>query len=218
MHLRKKLPSRAANNRWAITNKMFLSLLLTGAVVEFSNVGAGFIDGLVISRYLGEDAMAASGIAHPIFSIIGIVSGLLAIGMQVRCSQAIGRGNREEYCRFVSATIYVGLVTSLVFSGFLCIFSVPAARLLGASGNAADLIEPTSRYLLGVVIGAPAMVMTSVLSPALQLDTGRKTIQTVASPPCRLSRSKAIFPALPELSEPASHLRFRCCPVCISAR
>ena len=58
---------------------LYFSLFLTGAIIEFSQVGAGFIDGLAISRYLGPMEMEAEGIAHSTFSILGIVSGLLAI-------------------------------------------------------------------------------------------------------------------------------------------
>lgn len=148
--------------------------------MEFSQVGAGFIDGLIISRFLGTNAMAAEGIVHPIYSILGIISGLLAVGMQVRCSQAIGRGNREEYCRFVSATVYVGVIISLVITALLLVFAKPFTVLLGASGNVADLVDLASSYLIGISIGAPPLIMTAILAPALQLDTGRKTIQTGA--------------------------------------
>ena len=78
--------------RWAVTEKMFMNLFATGTIIEFSQVGAGFIDGIIISRFLGAEAMAAEGIVHPVFSILGIISGLLAVGMQVRCAQALGRG------------------------------------------------------------------------------------------------------------------------------
>lgn len=159
---------------------MFFSLFLTGSIIEFSQVGAGFIDGLIISRFLGTNAMAAEGIVHPIYSIFGIVSGLLAVGMQVRCAQAIGRGNREEYCRFVSATVYVGAIASLIITALLLAFAKPFTVLLGASGNAANLVGLASSYLTGISIGAPALIMTAVLAPALQLDIGRKIIQTGA--------------------------------------
>lgn len=62
------------SGRWAITDKMFFSLFLTGSIIEFSQVGAGFIDGLIVSRFLGPEAMAAQGIVYPIFSILGIIS------------------------------------------------------------------------------------------------------------------------------------------------
>lgn len=83
----KKLFSQMhSNRRWAITDKMFFTLFLTGAIIEFSMVGAAFVDGVIIGRFLGSDALAAQGIVYPIYSILGIFSGLLAVGMQVRCS------------------------------------------------------------------------------------------------------------------------------------
>lgn len=174
-NISRKLKNR--RNRWLITDKMFLSLFMTGTIIEFSQVGAGFIDGLAISRFMGPLEMAAEGIASPIFSIMGIISGLLAVGMQVRCSQSIGRGNPKEYSRFVSATVQVGVMVSLVAMTLLLIFAEPFSVMLGASGNAADLVEPVSRYLIGIGIGMPAFILVAILAPALQLDSGNKIIQ-----------------------------------------
>ena len=168
------------NSRWAITNRMFFSLFLTGAIIEFSQVGSGLIDGLVISRFLGSEEMAAEGIVHPIYSIMGIISGLLAVGMQVRCTQMIGRGQQKDLSRFFSATVYVGTVVSLLLTALILIFAKPFAALLGASGNGAELLMPASRYLIGVGVGIPPLVMTAILAPAFQLDSGRKTVQTGA--------------------------------------
>ena len=166
--------------RWAVTDKMFLSLFLTGSIIEFSQVGAGFIDGLVISRFLGAEEMAAEGIVHPLYSIMGVISGLLAVGMQVRCSEMIGRGNRKDLSRFFSVTVYIGTAVSLLFMLLTLVFSKPFAVLLGASGNAADLLPLASKYLIGLGIGAPPLIMTAILAPAFQIDSGRKTIQTGA--------------------------------------
>ena len=177
--IQKQLTKTIKTNR-SITSRMCFSLFLTGVVIEFSQVGAGFIDGLAISRYLGPMEMAAEGIAHPIFSILGIVSGLIAVGMQVRCSQAIGRGKVNEYCEYVSASVYVGLVMSLIISALVLMFAEPFAVLLGARGNGTHLAEATSQYLSGLGIGVPPLIMTAILAPALQLDSGNRTIQTGA--------------------------------------
>ena len=61
------------NQRWSMSDHMFSSLLLTSVTIELSQVGAGFIDGLVISRCLGPEAMAAEGIVHPIYSMLGVI-------------------------------------------------------------------------------------------------------------------------------------------------
>ena len=168
------------NRRWEITDKMFFSLFLTGSIIEFSQVGSGFIDGLVISKFLGPAAMAAEGIVHPIYSIMGIISGLLAVGMQVHCTQLIGRGNQKDLSRYFSSTVYVGTITSLLVTILVLIFAKPFAALLGASGNGAELLVPASQYLTGIGIGIPPLIMTAILAPAFQLDSGRKTIQTGA--------------------------------------
>ncbi len=172
-----KLLSKSKSKRWEIVDKMFISLFLTGVLMEFSDVGAGFIDGLIISRNLGAEAMAAEGIIHPIFSIRGVISGLLAVGMQTRCAKAIGRGDREEFKRFVSATAYVSVIVALIYATIIIVFAEPIAVLLGASGKASELVGPASAYLRALGIGAPACIMTAILSPALQLDTGRKVIR-----------------------------------------
>lgn len=169
-----------SSDRWAITKKMFLSLFLTGTVIEFSEVGAGFVDGLITSRYLGAEEMAAVGIAYPIYTILGIFSGLLATAMEVRCSQAIGRGNRNELSQFFSLSVYAGVLLSFVFTIPVLLLSRPFAMMLGASGNAANLVEPTAQYLLGVGIGIPPLILTAILAPAFQLDNGHKNIQISA--------------------------------------
>lgn len=159
---------------------MFSSLFLTGTIIEFSQIGAGFIDGIVISRFLGPEAMAAEGIVHPIFSIMGIISGMLAVGMQVRCTQLIGRGDQKNLSRFFSVTVYVGAVICLIMTALILIFAKPFVSLLGASRNGAELLMPASRYLIGIGIGILPLIMTAILAPAFQLDSGRKTIQTGA--------------------------------------
>lgn len=169
-----------ANTRWKVVDNMFRFLFFTGMVIEFSQVGSAFIDGLIISRFLGPDEMAAEGIAYPIFSIIGVVSGLIATGMQTTCTHLLGRGKVKDVNRFFSLSFCVGTVLSVIGMLLVILFSRPLAILLGASGNAESLVLPVSQYLLGVGVGIPPLVIVAILSPAIQLDSGRKTIQTGA--------------------------------------
>lgn len=172
-----RMKKRVKSTRWKLADSMFLSLFITGTVIEFSQVGSGLIDGLIISRYLGAQEMAAEGIVHPIYSIMGIISGLLAVGMQVRCTQLIGRGNKKDVSRFFSTTVFIGSLVSVLFAAAIVVFAKPFAALLGARGNAAELLSSASKYLIGIGVGIPPLIMTAVLAPAVQLDSGRKTIQ-----------------------------------------
>ncbi len=49
------------------------------------------IDSIMISRFLGEKAIAAYGLANPLLLAIGAIGTLLAAGVQVVCSKALGR-------------------------------------------------------------------------------------------------------------------------------
>ena len=84
------------NNRWAINDKIFRDNFVVLALIELTFVGASLIDGIVVSRYLEHEAMAAYGIAYPLFSIIAIFMGLFSTGMMTVTSQELGKGNVED--------------------------------------------------------------------------------------------------------------------------
>lgn len=165
------------STRWKLVDGMFRSIFITSAIIEFSNVGSAFIDGLIISRFLGAEAIAGEGIAHPFFSIVGVISGLIAVGMQISCSRLLGRGRVKDMNRYFSQSVYVATGLSLILTAVILLFSEPIAVLLGASGKAASLVAPASQYLFGLSVGVPAQILVAVLAPAIQLDSGRKLIQ-----------------------------------------
>jgi cystathionine beta-lyase len=69
------------NQRWLVNDQTFFSLFMTFSLIELANIGSGIIDGLIVSRFFDSNALAAVGLANPMFSICGIVSGLLATGI-----------------------------------------------------------------------------------------------------------------------------------------
>ena len=72
------------------------------------------IDSVMISRYLGEEATAAYGLANPILLAIGAIGSLLAAGIQVACGKSLGRGDREETdIGYSSAVAVAGSTVSL---------------------------------------------------------------------------------------------------------
>ena len=173
MRLRKK---RQTN----ILNKAFYSTVLTVALIEFSQVGAGLVDGAITSRMLGTDAMAAVGIGNPVFSIAGLFSGILAMGMQSVCAKEIGRGNFKTFNAISSVTLLFGLLFSVLLTVGALVFADPFTRFLGARGNSAELFGMTKEYVVGLCIGMPGIVMSSVLAPIVQLDNNAALVRTAA--------------------------------------
>ena len=163
-------------NRWNIINKIFMDNFLAASFIELSAVGSVLIDGIVVSRMMSAEAMAAFGIAYPIFSIIAIFFGLFATGMSTICSQELGRGNVQEYNRIFCTTFYISTIFSLISMAGVVFGSNAITTVLGASGKDAVLLTGVSDYVRGIGLGIPAFILCAVLAPALQIDNGRKRV------------------------------------------
>ena len=126
------------------------------------------IDSIMISRFLGEEAIAAYGLANPLLLSIGAIGTLLAAGIQVVCSRALGRGSQEEANIGYASSLAATAVISLVFTAIVLLFRSFLARIMGA-GDSGNLFEMTRDYLVGFSIGAPGSMGALVLVPFLQM-------------------------------------------------
>ena len=143
--------------------------MLTAQIFSALTVSLCFlIDSIMISRFLGEKAIAAYGLANPLLLAIGAIGTLLAAGVQVVCSKALGRGCQEEANTGYASAVAASLVISLVFMTAVILFRSLLARIMGA-GRSGELFEMTRDYLVGFSIGAPGSVGALVLVPFLQM-------------------------------------------------
>jgi len=152
----------------------------TTAIIELSQVGTGIIDGIITSKFLGTFEMAAVGLAHPYYSIAGIISGCISVGMQSMCTEEVGRGRIDKTNKIFSQAVVFGGLISLLVTVILVIFAPQISGILGARGAAENLREPTSIYLIGLAVGTPGFVLSAILAPAVQLDNGSKDVQNAA--------------------------------------
>lgn len=159
-----------------IQKRLFRETCLVMICQELSQVGVGFIDGLIISIFLGSMAMAAAGLTYPFFSIIGVFSGMMTLGTQKLFVDFLGKGDKEKAKSVLSTALTVSIVISLVL--FLLLFSCSGSivRLLGARGNAESLYHDARNYLLGLSLGTPALILVSVLTPIAQAEGKTKNI------------------------------------------
>ena len=126
------------------------------------------IDSVMISRFLGRRAIAAYGLANPLLLAIGAIGTLLAAGIQVVCSRALGQGDQAEANRGYSSALAAAAAASFVFVAAVLIGNGFLARVMGA-GSEGELHEMTSHYMIGFSIGAPGSMGALVLVPFLQM-------------------------------------------------
>lgn len=171
---------RKQKNDKTVLSMMFWSAFVTSAIIEFAAVGSGLIDGLVISKMLGPASMAAEGIAHPYFSIAGVISGMLMVGMQTLCTSFLARAEIKEMQRMFTFTSVVALIASTILALLLGLFSDEVALFLGARGKASVLLTDASNYLKGLSFGTIPMIISVIFSSAVQMDSGKRLVQLAA--------------------------------------
>ena len=135
------------------------------------------VDEIMIGRFLGEQALAAYGLANPVILAIGAVGSMLCAGAQVACGKSLGKGDIEETNAGYSSAAAAAALCSLVFLIIVLPLGTPFARILGAKEG--KLLTDTSRYMAGFGIGAPASMFSLILVPFLQM-AGQSTLLIVA--------------------------------------
>ncbi len=128
------------------------------------------VSGMVISRYLGTDAMASFQITLPLFFLTMMLSQIISMGVQNNCAKSLGAGRPEEADVYYSAAILFALPLSLLLAALLFWQAEFCAGLLGAQGTAAALADDASAYLRGIAIGLPLLMLLPMQISLLFLE------------------------------------------------
>ncbi len=165
-------------------NDRLIKRIMTGYAISFIIIGIAdsltmIADGMIVSRGLGANALAALGLADPSYKIVSLFSGVLATGLQALCAQAMGSGDREKVNRVFStgAAVMAAALLVLTFCGF--VLTDELCVLFGA-GEDAEVYSHLYNYLHGWFSGIPGYILFFVLSPLVTLD-GNTTNVTVAT-------------------------------------
>ena len=142
---------------------------------ELADAVCGVIDGMVVGRFLGEDAMAAHGIAVPIFVLLTIFSYMITVGFQQPCTVYIGRGEKTRANGLFTATMLLTVGMAVLFAVIGLLFAHPIALMMGTppSGSIHDMAED---YLRAVALGTPFLLIFLSLIPVLQIAGKRKLV------------------------------------------
>ena len=159
----------------ALTRTQFLDTMLVLINAEVADAACGVIDGIVVGRFLGEEAIAAHGIASPIFIILSIFCYIISVGFQQPCTMYIGRGEMRRANGLFSATLLLtlGIAGVIVLGGLL--FPHGITRLMGAPSGGA-IHDMAGDYLQAIFLGTPSLMVFLALIPVLQLDGQRRLV------------------------------------------
>ena len=170
------------NNRNRIGQDFTLTQLLAFAAPAilqslFSQLFKSLDDGLFVSRYVGEHALAAISLLGPANAVIMGFSNLFAIGASTLSAQKMGEGKQEEakqiFTRVVLISFAVGLLIALVMN----VFCDPILRFLGANDSLID----NSRIYVRIVISTTPLNLMGFAFGSYYSTTGHPEMGLICS-------------------------------------
>ncbi|WP_026527674.1 MATE family efflux transporter [Butyrivibrio sp. VCD2006] len=148
----------------AIIWKSYIRLAMVNMVAFVALNICSFIDNVVISRFLGEHALAAVGLFSPVLVITGLAFVIIS-GAEILIGTLIGSGKQDEVnSLFTSSFIAVAVIWTAI-SITLIIARAPIATMLGAQGESAALLEQyIAGYAFNVLFSSLSSLLISVTS------------------------------------------------------
>lgn len=135
-------------------------------------LGYNAVDSVIAGRFIGQNALAAEGIAGPVMNLVILAITGLCIGAGVLMSEAFGAGDHTALRRTLATTLLfgAGLCCAVALAGVL---AVPL--LLRSLAVPAEILGITTTYLRITFLGAPFTFFYNALAAGFKSVGDAKT-------------------------------------------
>ena len=153
----------ASSRSW----KTFLHYVIpsVAAMVLFSSYT--IVDGIFISKGVGELALAGVNISLPFINFLSGVAILLSMGTSTLCAFALGQGDHEKAEKIFSQTVAIIVGISIVITIAVSLFSEPLACFLGAGPQT---VGYSAQYLHVVCLFSLCFILSYCLEVMVKVD------------------------------------------------
>ena len=117
------------------------------------------IDGIFVSRLVGESALSAVNIVWPVICILIAIGVMLATGGSAVVARKMGEGDEKGACENFTFLAVVGVAVSLVLLVIVLLFHKPIVYALGADDS---LFENGKTYLIYMMYFGPCCILQSL--------------------------------------------------------
>lgn len=157
-----------------IIRDAFYSTLFVFVVSSLTTSIGSLIDGVIIGQCLGVDSVTAFGIISPLMFVFALIGSIVSSGSRNRFTRIMGEGKIEKARGVFSLACILSVGIALLLMLIMLCFSRSISEMLGARGNAANILPKAQAYLIGVAIGLPAMNAVRTLSAYMTIDSDKK--------------------------------------------
>lgn len=130
------------------------------------------VDSIIAGRFIGQDALAAEGVAGPVMNLVILAITGLCIGAGVLMSEAFGAGNTHSLRETLATTLLfgAGLCCVVAVAGIVC-----TTWILQALAVPDSIFAITASYLRITFLGAPFTFFYNALAAGLKSVGDSKT-------------------------------------------
>ncbi len=161
------------NQQKNVIPKMFFSAAVAMIFTLFVGMAAQFVDGIITSRFLGNNAYSAIALFGPMNGTFLMFASLLATGNQIIFSGHLGQGKRNEANHIFSFCLIVGLLISGLIILLCILLPDPLMACCGVTkAGKPELYGHMLSYLRGYLYGIPALILVQIMGPIVVMDNG----------------------------------------------
>ena len=117
------------------------------------------IDGIFVSRLVGESALSAVNIVWPVICILIAIGVMLATGGSAVVARKMGEGDEKGACENFTFLAVAGVAVSLVLLVIVLLFHKSIVYALGADDS---LFENGKTYLIDMMYFGPCCILQSL--------------------------------------------------------
>ena len=159
-----------------LVNKKFHEFLVPTLLMSMSAQLGVVLDGILVGRMIGPDAMASVGACMPVTQAASALAVLISVGAVRQITVASGLGNRDEANRIFSTALMLSLVAGGVLSLLFFLFSQELARFIAPTQ---ELTTSCAAYL-GILIWRFPISISLVLMCDLVRSDGMAKLSSKA--------------------------------------
>lgn len=148
---------------WTLARKLCIPAILIMLVMVLYHMADVFF----IGQTGDANKVAAVTLASPLFSILSGLGVLLGNGGCTAISLSLGKGEYEKIKKISAFAVWGAIVIGVVFAAVVLPLMGPICKMLGANDETRGF---TAEYLRVIAIGAPVIMLTSVVPALIRAD------------------------------------------------
>ena len=126
------------------------------------------VDGMMVGRRLGPEALASINILYPIFALLAGVGIMIGVGGNARIAVLLGAGEQRKASGVLGLIISIGVAVGIVTSGITMMLMPQILSFFGTSGG--QLGDFAGSYLKGLMPFFVFMLLTFILEQSVRND------------------------------------------------